>query len=137
MRPAGFPAGAPHTNANRNIMDTLTQIFILLVAAEHLYIMLLETLRTTSEHTARTFSLRREDLNNPHIRTLLKNQGVYNGLLALLLVFSAVGGDMLWARLLLLFVVCAAAYGSLTSDRRIILRQGGPAILALTVSFIS
>ena len=34
-----------------------------------------------------------------------------------------------------LFVIGAAAYGSLTADKKIILKQGGPAILALISIF--
>ncbi len=33
--------------------------------------------------------------------------------------------------LFVLFMIGAAAYGSLTADKKIILKQGGPAILAL------
>lgn len=35
-----------------------------------------------------------------------------------------------------LFVIGAAAYGSLTADKKIILKQGGPAILALISIFL-
>ena len=34
-----------------------------------------------------------------------------------------------------LFVIGAAAYGSLTADKKIILKQGGPAILSLISIF--
>ena len=35
-----------------------------------------------------------------------------------------------------LFVIGAAAYVSLTADKKIILKQGGPAILTLTSIFL-
>lgn len=69
-------------------MSTLTIILTLLVALEHLYIMFLETVATRSQHTSKTFSIERDELGNHHISTLLKNQGVYNGLLAILLIVA-------------------------------------------------
>ena len=94
-------------------MNTLTTVLAILVALEHLYIMFLET-----------------------IATLLKNQGVYNGLIAVLLFVAVWQQDLLWTRLLLGYVILAALYGSLTSKPSIILKQGGLAIIGLICSFI-
>lgn len=117
-------------------MSTLTIILTLLVALEHLYIMFLETVATRSQHTSKTFSIERDELGNHHISTLLKNQGVYNGLLAVLLIVAVVTQDLFWTRLLLGYVILVALYGSLTSKPSIILKQGGLAIVALMVSFL-
>ena len=94
-------------------MSMLTTVLAILVALEHLYIMFLET-----------------------IATLLKNQGVYNGLIAVLLLVAVWQKDLLWTRLLLGYIVLVALYGSLTSNPKIILKQGGLAILGLICSFI-
>lgn len=117
-------------------MGTLTIVLTLLVALEHLYIMFLETAATRSKHTSKTFSIEMDELGNHHISTLLKNQGVYNGLLAILLVVAVVTQDLLWTRLLLGYVILVALYGSLTSKPSIIFKQGGVAIVALIVSFL-
>jgi putative membrane protein len=117
-------------------MSTLTIILTLLVALEHLYIMFLETVATRSQHTSKTFSIEKDELGNHHISTLLKNQGVYNGLLAILLVIAVVTQDLLWTRMLLGYVILVALYGSLTSKPSVILKQGGVAICALIVSFL-
>ena len=77
-------------------MNLFTVILILLVAAEHLYIMFLETFATTSRHTSKTFNIDVDELSNHHISTLLKNQGVYNGLLAVALSFAAINQDLLY-----------------------------------------
>ena len=69
-------------------MSLLTSIFAVAVALEHLYIMFLETLATTSQSTSRVFGLSSDRLKDKNISTLLKNQGVYNGLIAILLLFS-------------------------------------------------
>ena len=118
-------------------MNLLTVIFILLVAAEHLYIMFLETFATTSRHTSKTFNIDVDELSNHHISTLLKNQGVYNGVLALMLAFAAISQNLLWSRLLLGYVILVALYGAWSSDSKTLIKQGGLAIVTLTVSFIA
>lgn len=117
-------------------MNTLTIILTLLVALEHFYIMFLETLATTSRRTSKVFGIDQERLADKNISVLLKNQGVYNLLLAGLLIVAVVQEDLLWTRLLLNYVVLVAAYGSLTSNPAIILKQGGLAILALIASWM-
>ena len=117
-------------------MSTLTTVLAILVALEHLYIIFLETIATDSESTSRVFGISIDLLNSKTIATLLKNQGVYNGLIAVLLLIAVWQQDLLWTRLLLGYVVLVAIYGSLTSKPSIILKQGGLAILGLICSFI-
>ncbi len=113
------------------------QIAASVVALEHLYIMWLESFATTSQSTARVFGMSEDELKQKRIGTLLKNQGIYNGLLALLILFAAWSGDLVWTRLLLGYVVAVALYGGATSSPSIILKQGGPAIIALLLTFLS
>ena len=117
-------------------MSTLTTIIGILVALEHLYILFLETIATSSESTSKVFGISIEQLKSKTIATLLKNQGVYNGLIAVLLLVAIWQQDLLWTRLLLGYVILVALYGSLTSKPSIILKQGGLAILGLICSFI-
>ena len=117
-------------------MSTLTTVLAILVALEHLYIMFLETIATSSGSTSRVFGISIDQLKSKTILTLLKNQGVYNGLIAVLLLVAVWQQDLLWTRLLLGYVVLVALYGSLTSKPNIILKQGGLAILGLICSFI-
>ena len=110
-------------------MNTLTTVLAILVALEHLYIMFLETIATSSENTSRVFGISIDQLKSKTISTLLKNQGVYNGLIAVLLLVAVWQQDLLWTRLLLGYIVLVALYGS-------ILKQGGLAIIGLICSFI-
>ena len=117
-------------------MSMLTTVLAILVALEHLYIMFLETIVTSSGSTSRVFGISIDQLKSKTIATLLKNQGVYNGLIAVLLLVAVWQKDLLWTRLLLGYIVLVALYGSLTSNPKIILKQGGLAILGLICSFI-
>ena len=69
-------------------MSTLTTVLAILVALEHLYIMFLETIATGSKSTSRVFGLSIDQLKSKTIATLLKNHGVYNGLIAVLLLVA-------------------------------------------------
>ena len=113
-------------------MDLVTIVLATLVAVEFLYIMYLEAFATTSEKPAQVFGMPVEELGRDSVRTLFKNQGIYNGLVAVMVLVSV----YLFASLpviimLMCFIILVALYGSLTSNPRIILMQGGLAILTL------
>ncbi|WP_313629462.1 DUF1304 domain-containing protein [Enterococcus italicus] len=118
-------------------MSTLTSILVVLVALEFFYIMYLETIATSSDATSRVFNMTKDELNRPSVQTLFKNQGVYNGLIGVSLLYSVFisGASLELSRLLLVYIILVALYGSLTSDKKIILKQGGLAILALITTF--
>ena len=69
-------------------MDILTHIFVVLVAIEFVYIFYLETLATTSRKTSETFGITKEALEGKNVNVLLKNQGVYNLLIAVMLLIA-------------------------------------------------
>ncbi len=113
-------------------MSLLTTILATLVAIEFGYILYLETFATTSAKTSQVFQMSPEELSRPSVQTLFKNQGVYNGLIAVAILVAtyhyvsaiAVAG-------LMLYIVAVALYGSFTSNPKIIFMQGGLAILTL------
>ena len=118
-------------------MDVTFMILATLVAVEHIYIMCLEKVFTKSRTTARTFNMDVEALSRPTVSTLFKNQGVYNLLLAVLILIAVwVTNDLFWARCLLTYVALVAIYGGFTSSPAIILKQGAPALVALIYSFV-
>ena len=113
-------------------MSMITIFLGTLVALEFFYIFYLETMVTTSSNTARVFKMEEEELRRPLVTTLFKNQGVYNGLIGvLILVAIFVVPSITWLVLLLAYIILVALYGSLTSDKMILLKQGGLAILTL------
>ncbi|WP_276871089.1 DUF1304 domain-containing protein [Lactococcus taiwanensis] len=118
-------------------MTILTIILALLVALEFFYIMYLETFATSSKTTSRVFNMKKEELDRASVRTLFKNQGIYNGLIGLGLIYAIFfsSAPLEIVRLLLIYIILVALYGSLTSNKKIILTQGGLAILALISSF--
>lgn len=119
-------------------MSIISQIIITLVAIEFFYIMYLETFATTSKATGRVFKMSQKELSNSSVQTLFKNQGVYNGLLGIGLLYAIYisSAPKETASLLLIYIVLVAAYGSITSDKLIILKQGGLAIIGLLTLLI-
>ena len=113
-------------------MSLITVVLATLVALEHFYIMYLETFATQSEATSRVFSTDKEELSRPSVDNLFKNLGVYNGLIGVFLLYGLFGAHSVeLVTVFLIYVVAVAAYGAITVDKKIILKQAGLAILAL------
>lgn len=119
-------------------LSLIPTLLIGIVALEHFYIMYLETIATTSQKTAETFGISTDELRTPTISVLLKNQGIYNGMLALGLFYSLffASAPLEMSAVFLTIIVVVALYGGLTSSKSIILKQGGPALLALVTLFL-
>lgn len=118
-------------------MKIALQVLACLVAVEFFYIMYLETFATTSKKTAEVFQMDQEELIRPSVNTLFKNQGIYNGLLAVLTLIAAFALGKIVLQLVLAYMILVAAYGAVTSQPKILLMQGGLPILTLIVSFFA
>ncbi|GHN52420.1 DUF1304 domain-containing protein [Lactobacillus delbrueckii subsp. bulgaricus] len=118
-------------------MKIALQVLACLVAVEFFYIMYLETFATTSKKTAEVFQMDQEKLSRPSVNTLFKNQGIYNGLLAVLTLIAAFALGKIVLQLVLAYMILVAAYGAVTSQPKILLMQGGLPILTLIVSFFA
>lgn len=112
-------------------MKIALQVLACLVAVEFFYIMYLETFATTSKKTAEVFQMDQEELSRPSVNTLFKNQGIYNGLLAVLTLIAAFALGKIVLQLVLAYMILVAAYGAVTSQPKILLMQGGVAYLDL------
>lgn len=114
-------------------MSILSMVLTTLVALEFFYIMYLETIATTSTATSRVFNLPQDELKKKSFKVLMKNQGIYNGLIGLGLLYSVYlsTASLELVRVFLVYIIIVAIYGSITSDKKIIVTQGGLAIIAL------
>ena len=114
-------------------MNIISIILTLLVAVLFFYIMYLETFATDSDSTSRVFNIDKEELKRPNLNTLFKNQGVYNGLIGVGLLYGTFfsKNPKEIVGMLLIYIILVAIYGGVTSDKKIILKQGGLPILAL------
>lgn len=114
-------------------MAIYSKVLVTLVALEFLYIMYLETWATTSKKTSKVFNMEPSELNGKSVKILFKNQGIYNGLIAIALLyatfFSSSGKEI--SILFLIYIILVAIYGGISSDIKIIFKQGGLAIIAL------
>ena len=127
-------------NREKNKMEFSIVNKILMTASGVLffYIMLLETFMTDSESTARVFKMTVRDLRGKNLNTLLKNQGIYNGLLGIALLYGTYrpGGNIELSVVILSMMFLVAVYGGLSSDKSILLKQGGLPFLSLVSLFL-
>ena len=101
--------------------------------------MYLETFATTSSRTADTFSMSKNDLQNEKVNTLLKNQGIYNGLIGVgilyLLIFTQNYNNSLFA--IMLYIILVALYGSFSSgNKSIFFKQGTLAVIVVVLLLV-
>jgi putative membrane protein len=117
-------------------MYLFSAILVLVVALEHVWILVLEMFLWTKPQGLKAFH------NTPEIagitKVLAANQGLYNGFLAAGLFWSLMTGSPLFGFDLKVFflgcVTIAALYGAYSVSRRILIMQGLPAIIALAVT---
>lgn len=109
-------------------------ILVIFVAIEAIGIMILEMFGSSGQQ-AKAFELEEAFVKLPGVKTLLANQGIYNGLFGALIIGTVLlltgSQQLVMLRLEMLFVLLAAVYGSLTAARKIIIMQGLPAVFAL------
>ncbi|AIQ65313.1 membrane protein [Paenibacillus stellifer] len=121
-------------------MSTVAFILVLIVAAEHLYIMILEMFLFGTPVFKRTFRTPDSLMRDRNVKVMMANQGLYNGFLAAGLLWGLFfAGDS--GRSIQLFFVCcviiAAWFGGFTAQRSIIVKQGLPAMAALVFLLLS
>ncbi|KGB50756.1 membrane protein [Leuconostoc mesenteroides P45] len=115
-------------------------IMVTLVSLEAIGIMFVEMFGTTSQQ-AKAFDLKESFVQIPEVKTLLANQGIYNGLFGALIIgtmlfVSSGPQQVLMLQMEMLFIFLAAVYGALTAAKKIILVQGLPAFIAIILLFL-
>ncbi len=118
-------------------MDTVAAIAVGLVAALHLYFLVLEMFFWKKPLGRRVFGLKPDFAEAS--AALAANQGLYNGFLAAGLVWGLIlGPDGLAIRVFFLAcVIVAGVFGALTVNRRILWVQAVPGILALALTLLA
>jgi putative membrane protein len=116
----------------------VANILVGLVALIHLYIVVLEMFLWTSPRARAAFGTTEEFAKESS--ALAANQGLYNGFLALALVWGLIATDPSGYQLKLYGLVCvivAGLYGAATASKRILLVQVLPGVLALAAVLIA
>jgi putative membrane protein len=113
-------------------MAVVADVLVGLVALIHVYIVVLEMFLWTAPRTRAAFGTTPEFAEQT--KTLAANQGLYNGFLALALVWGLIASDPTGFQLKLYGVACviiAGLYGTATASKRILFVQVLPGALAL------
>ena len=103
-----------------------------LVAALHLGFFVLESVLWTHRIGRRTFGLSAQDAETT--RVLASNQGVYNAMLAVGLLWGLYSGQSATTMFLLVYVVAVGIYGAVSVKPTIFVLQALPALLAIGLS---
>jgi putative membrane protein len=115
------------------------EIVIALVAALHIYFLVLEMFLWRTAFGRRTFATTPEFAQAT--AALAANQGLYNGFLAAGLVWALVWYGIGSGRAILTFflacIVVAGIYGGVTVSRRILIVQAVPAVIAAALLWLS
>jgi putative membrane protein len=114
-------------------MIWIANTLVALVAALHVYFLILEMFLWTKPLGLKTFRQSLEKATDSAV--LAANQGLYNGFLAAGLVWGLLQGVAAFAfQIKIFFLICvivAGIYGAVTVSRRILLVQALPAAIAL------
>ena len=118
-------------------MGTVADVAVGLVAALHLYFLILEMFLWKKPLGRRTFRLSRElaEASAP----LAANQGLYNGFLVAGLIWGlSLGAAGLSIKVFFLgCVIVAGVFGALTLGRKILWVQASPGVIALVLVLLS
>jgi putative membrane protein len=118
-------------------MSIVTQLLLGIVAALHVYFLVLEMFLWTKPKGLKIFRMTLEQAQDRAV--LAANQGLYNGFLAAGLIWSLVNPNEIFAKQIALFflscVIVAALYGGYSVGRKILYIQGIPALLTLITIF--
>jgi putative membrane protein len=110
-------------------MDVVASVLVALVAALHLYFLVLEMFLWTKPAGRAAFGLEAEFAEQTKV--LAANQGLYNGFLVAGLVWGLVAQRYDVMVFFLACVVVAGVFGAATVSRKVLFVQAVPALLAL------
>ena len=113
-------------------MATIAAVLVAVVAAIHVYIVILEMFLWRTPRGLRSFGTTQSFADES--ATLAANQGLYNGFLVAGLIWGLVAADPVGFQARIFFLGCvivAGLFGAATVNRRILVVQAVPAALAM------
>src|SRR6187455_3215374 len=119
-------------------METIATLLVAIVAAIHVYILVLEMFLWRTPRGLKAFGT--DQAFADQSATLAMNQGLYNGFLAAGLIWGLLAAAPFAAALKLFFlgsVVLAGTLGALTVSSRILVVQALPAAVAMALVLAS
>jgi putative membrane protein len=120
-------------------MSTIANILVALVAVLHIYFLILEMFLWTKPRGLKTFGNSLEKARESAV--LAANQGLYNGFLAIGLIWGLIHPNPDFAFQIkvffLLCVVAAGVYGAASVSMRILYVQALPAVVALLLLWLA
>ncbi|HJP79058.1 MAG TPA: DUF1304 domain-containing protein [Pseudonocardiaceae bacterium] len=119
-------------------MQVVAEVLVGVVAAIHIYIVILEMFLWTKPRGQKAFGLTAEFAEQT--AALAANQGLYNGFLAAGLIWGLIATDPVGYAARVFFLICvivAGVYGTLTANKRILFIQALPAAIALVLVILA
>jgi len=119
-------------------MSTTVSVLIGIVAALHIYFLVLEMFLWDAPYGRKTFGLTPEF--SAASKALAANQGLYNGFLAAGLIWSLLAHHEHVFEIKIFFLSCvvvAGIFGAATVSRKIFFVQALPALIALVLLHVS
>ena len=116
-------------------MSVVADVLVGLVAALHLYFLVLEMFLWTTPTGRKVFGL--DPAFAEESKALAANQGLYNGFLVAGLVWGLVADRTDVKLFFLACVIVAGVYGAVTVSRRILVVQALPALVAFVLVLAS
>jgi len=119
-------------------MQILAQVAVGVVAALHLWFLILEMFLWTTPYGRRVFHLGAEQARQS--APLAKNQGLYNGFLAAGLIWSFLATPASSSSIQTFFLSCvvlAGVFGAMTANRIILWVQAVPGAVALALVLLA
>uniref|UniRef100_UPI0040491DE6 DUF1304 domain-containing protein n=1 Tax=Gelidibacter sp. TaxID=2018083 RepID=UPI0040491DE6 len=115
-------------------MKTLQTVLITIVAIEHFYFMILEMFLWTTPKGIKTFGLKSKEFAN-NTKVLAANQGLYNGFIAVGLIYSLISEQKQFIIFFLICVIIAGVYGAYSTKKlKLFYVQSVPAIFTLILT---
>jgi len=119
-------------------MATIAALLVAVVAAIHVYIVILEMFLWRTPRGLRSFGTTQSFADES--ATLAANQGLYNGFLVAGLIWGLLATDPVGFQVRIFFLGCvivAGLYGAATVNRRILVVQAVPAAIALVAVLVA